>query len=187
YIVRHAEAHPDTMFDFENGNFVAAGQWRALDLPNALSGKMSPQVVYSIDPSQWFPAPMGKKGVSYVRPSLTVLPYAIAHNLPYNLVSDFSIIGDSAASAINFFFTGGKLSNQTVLLAWESQHIIPLIKALLDSYGGSNLPSLPAAWKGNDYNTVWTVKLDTQGNLTVDNDMCEGIDTTKLPELAPEF
>jgi hypothetical protein len=187
YIVRHAEAHPDPLFDFENGNFVAAGQWRALDLSNALSGKISPQLVYSIDPSQWFPAPIGKKGVSYVRPSLTVLPYAIAHNLPYNLVSNFSIIGESAASARNFFLTGGKFSNQTLLLAWESQHIIPLIKAILYSYGGSNMPSFPAGWKGDDYNTIWTVKLDAQGNLTVDNDMCEGIDTTKLPELAPGF
>jgi len=39
YIVRHAEAHPDPMFDFENGNFVAAGQWRALDLSNARAAK----------------------------------------------------------------------------------------------------------------------------------------------------
>jgi hypothetical protein len=188
YIVRHAEAHPDATFKFENGNFVAAGQWRALNLPNALSGKMSPQVVYSIDPAQWFPSPMSKKAVSYVRPSLTVLPYAVAHNLPYYLVSSFLLFDDNAARlGSDFFFTGGKLSDQTVLLAWESQSIMPLIKALLDSYGGSNIPSLPAAWLGDDYNTIWTVKLDAQGNLTVDNDMCEGIDSTKLPESAPPF
>ena len=154
YIVRHAEAHPDATFKFENGNFVAAGQWRALDLPNALRGKMTPQAVYSIDPAQWFPAPMSKKEVSYVRPSLTVLPYAIANNLPYYLVSSFLLFDDSAARfASNFFFTGGKFSDQTVLLAWESQSIMPLIKALLDSYGGSNLPTLPVAWLGDDYNT----------------------------------
>lgn len=188
YIVRHAEAHPDATFQFENGNFVAAGQWRALDLPNALSGKMSPQVVYSIDPSQWFQSPLNKNTSSYVRPSLTVLPYAIANNLPYYLVSGFSIFDNNVASLTsNLFFTGGKFSNQTILLAWESQRIIPLINALLDSYGGSNIPSLPTAWKGNDYNTIWTVTLDAQGNLTVDNNMCEGIDTTRLPELAPEF
>ena len=188
YIVRHAEAHPDATFKFENGNYVAAGQWRALDLPNALSGKMSPQVVYSIDPAQWFPSPMSKKAVSYVRPSLTVLPYAVAKNLPYYLVSSFLLFDDNAARlGSDFFFTGGKFSGQTVLLAWESQSIMPLIKALLDSYGGSNIPSLPVAWLGDDYNTIWTVKLDAQGNLTVDNDMCEGIDSSKLPESAPQF
>jgi hypothetical protein len=186
YIVRHAEAHPDATFKFENGNFVAAGQWRTLNLPNALLGKISPQAVYSIDPAQWFPA--GKNNFSYVRPSLTVLPYAIANNLPYALVSSFSILDANVAQlASNFFFTGGTLSNQTVLAGWESQRIIPMIKALLNSYGGSNLPSLPNAWLGDDYNTIWTVKLDAQGNLTVDNNMCEGIDSTKLPETAPLF
>lgn len=188
YIVRHAEAHPDAALRFENGNYVAAGQWRALDLPNALLGKMSPQVVYSIDPAQWFTAPLSKNDVSYVRPSLTVLPYAIANNLPYYLVSGFSLSDNNVAKlASDFFFTGGKLSNQTVLVGWESQRIIPLITALLDSYGGSNRPALPTTWPGDDYNTIWTVNLDGQGNLTVDNDMCEGIDTTKLPDTAPLF
>jgi hypothetical protein len=186
YIVRHSEAHPDTKFKFENGNFVAAGQWRALDLSKALLGKISPNMVYSIDPSQWFST--GHNNFSYVRPSLTVLPYVIANNLPYYLASSFQL-GDSNEPqlASDFFFTGGKFSNQTVLLAWESSRIKPLINALLNSYGGSSLPLLPTAWPGDDYDTIWTVRLDAQGNLTVDNDMCEGIDTTKLPDTAPMF
>jgi hypothetical protein len=40
YLMRHAEAHPTP--NWEDGNYVAAGQWRALDLPNALQGKISP-------------------------------------------------------------------------------------------------------------------------------------------------
>ena len=188
YIVRHAEAHPDTTFQFENGNFVAAGLWRALDLTNALAGKIKPQVVYSIDPSQWYTAPLSGEDVSYVRASLTVLPYAIDHNLPYHLVSGFSLFGDGVGPLTsNYFFTGGKFSDRTVLLAWESQRVLPLIKALLDSYGGSNLPPLPARWLGDDYNTIWTVRLDAQGNLTVDNDLCEGIDSARLPATAPPF
>ncbi len=188
YLVRHAEAHPDATFAFENGNFVAAGQWRALGLPAALEGRMSPQVVYSVDPSQWFTAPLSKEDVSYVRTSLTVLPYAIAKNLPYHLVSGFSLFEpDVARLASQYFFTGGKFSGQTVLLAWESQRIIPLIKVLLDSYGGSHVSPLPAHWRGDDYNTIWTVRFDAQGNLTVDNDRCEGIDSAKLPDTAPRF
>jgi hypothetical protein len=191
HIIRHAEAHPGNILDennsiFENGNLVGAGQWRALELPNALRGKISPDLVYSIDPAQW--APTRYFNLSYVRPSLTVLPYAIANDLPYYLVSSF-FIGDKnvAQLASDFFFTGGKFSNQTVLLAWESTRIKPLINALLESYGGSNLPLLEPAWPIADYDTIWTVTLDAQGNLTVDNDLCEGIDTTKLPVTAPQF
>jgi hypothetical protein len=186
YIVRHAEAHSDPGHHFEDGNYEGAGQWRALALSNALAGKISPNVVYSIDPSQWFST--GFNNFSYVRPSLTVLPYVVANNLPYYLVSSFEL-GDTNEPqlASDYFFTGGRFSNQTVLLAWESSRIKPLINALLTSYGGSNLPLLPTKWPSTDYDTIWTVTLDAQGNLTVDNDLCEGIDTTKLPATAPLF
>ena len=46
---------------------------------------------------------------------------------------------------------------------------------------------LEPAWPIADYDTIWTVTLDAQGNLTVNNDLCEGIDTTKLPVTAPQF
>jgi len=74
---------------WENGNYVAAGQWRALALPKALQGKIAPDEVYSIDPSQ--AAPSGYFEWSYVRPSITAQPYAIANNLPYNLVANFQL------------------------------------------------------------------------------------------------
>ena len=192
YIVRHAEAHPDSNFKFENGNYVGAGQWRALELANALSGVIAPNMVYSIDPAQWFP--VGENNFSYVRPSLTVLPYAIANHLPYSLVSSFSILDDNVAQfSSDYFFTGGMFSNQTILLAWESGRIRPFINALLSSYGGdSALPQIPtkdlnAGWPPGDYDTIWTVTIDAQGNLTVDNDLCEGIDSTQLPVTAPQF
>ncbi|MBS1230703.1 MAG: putative lipoprotein [Proteobacteria bacterium] len=195
YIVRHAEAHPDPGYNFEDGNYVGAGQWRALSLANTLRGKISPKQVYSIDPAQWYST--GAINVSYVRPSLTILPYAVANNLPYSLVSSFPLGTNPvdpgvAKSTSDFFFTGGKFSNQTVLLAWESGHIRPLINALLASYG-NNVPLLPTAgppsggWPHADYDTVWTVRLDAQGNATVDNALCEGIDSTLLPIAAPQF
>ena len=115
YLIRHAEAHPTS--SFEDGNFVGAGQWRALSLPNflpnALRGQISPTVVYSIDPAQSFTL-AADFSVSYVRPSLTVLPYAIANNLPYYLVASF-YIGEAtdpgvAKATSDFFFTGGTVS-----------------------------------------------------------------------------
>jgi hypothetical protein len=69
YMIRHAEAHPTTWF--EDGNYVAAGEWRALGLPNALRGKIHPTQVYSIDPAVGFASGAGRSNSSYVRPSLT--------------------------------------------------------------------------------------------------------------------
>lgn len=190
YIVRHAEAHPDPKPVFENGNFVGAGQWRALDLPNTLSGKISPNLVYSCDPAQWFSTkplnPSDYINVSYVRPSLTVWPYVVANNLPYHLVSNFSIMASNQAElANNFFFTGDTFSNQSILIAWESTRIKPIINELLKSYGANEL--LDPAWPVTDYDTIWTVTIDASGNLTVENELCEGIDSDKLPEQAPQF
>ena len=189
YLIRHTEAHPTS--SFEDGNFVGAGQWRALSLlnflPNALRGQTSPTVVYAIDPAQSF-ALAADFSISYVRPSLTVLPYAIANSLPYYLVSSF-YIGAATDPAVakatsDFLFTGGNLSNQTVLLAWEHGHYPPLITYLLQSYGGT-FPAPALSWPSTDYDTIWTVKLDAHGNLSVDNALCEGIDSAALPATAP--
>jgi len=198
YIVRHADAHPDPGFYFEDGNYVGAGQWRALALSNALRGKISPNMVYSIDPAQWYPTSLPgtytvTHTVSYVRPSLTVLPYAIANNLPFYLAADFELVDalitspDVARTTSKFFFTGGTFSNQTLLVAWESGHIRPFLNALLTSYGVSSDQLLPENWPSADYETIWTVILDAQGNLTVHNALCEGIDSSKLPATAPQF
>ena len=191
YLIRHAEAHPTSTF--EDGNFVGAGQWRALSLPNflpnALRGQASPTVVYSIDPAQSFTL-AADFSVSYVRPSLTVLPYAIANNLPYYLVAGF-YIGEAtdpgvAKATSDFLFTGGNLSNQTVLLSWEHEHYPPLITYLLQSFGGT-VPVPALSWPQSDYDTIWTVTLDANGNLTINNALCEGIDSAKLPVTAPHF
>lgn len=186
YLIRHAEAHPSNTF--ENGNYVGAGQWRSLALPGALWGKINPDLVYSIDPAQSFS--YGRYSFSYVRPSLTVLPYVIANNLPYYLIASFYIGAATdptvAKATSDFFFTGGHFSNQKLLVAWEHEHYPPLITALLASYGGTDpAPALP--WPQNDYDTIWTVTLDAQGNVTVDNALCEGIDSASLPATAPQF
>lgn len=191
YLIRHVEAHPGN--SFEDGNFVGAGQWRALALPeflpDALRGQPSPTMVYAIDPAQSF-VMTANFSISYVRPSLTVLPYAIANNLPYHLVASF-YIGDptdpvTAKATSDFLFTGGNLSNQTILLAWEHLHYPPLVTYLIQSYGGT-VPVPPLTWPEGDYDTIWTVTLDAQGNLTVNNALCEGIDSAKLPVTAPAF
>ncbi len=188
YFVRHAEAHPTEWW--EDGNYYGAGQWRALDLPNALRGKIHPNLVYSIDPAQVTAGAESANGefYSYVRTNTTVLPYAIANNLPYNLAASFEMAAQNppepATDASSFFFFGGQFSNQNVLVGWEHDHIAPTVNALLAAYhGGQSVP----AWPGDDYDTVWTVKLDAQGNVSVDNLTCEGISSKALPGTPPQF
>ena len=185
YIVRHADAHP--LNDWSDGNIVCAGQWRALDLPNALRGKISPNLVYSIDPAQTSP---GTEGFSWssVAPSLTVAPYAIANTLPYDLAADFDISDSNSAS--DFFFTdlkGANFSNQTMLLGWAYVQIPQLVNSLIESYFPSGGQPVAPPWPDNDYDTIWTVTLDAEGNLTVDNAMCEGINSAALPATCPQF
>ncbi len=188
YFVRHGEAHPTSWW--EDGNLIGAGQWRALDLPSALQDKIHPTQVYSIDPAQVLPGGDSAVGdtYSYVRTNMTVLPYAIANNLPYNLAASFSMMAQNppelATQASDFFFTGGTFSNQSLLVGWEHDHIPTTVNALLSTYHGSE--TVPD-WPGDDYDTVWTVNLDAHGNVSVDNSICEGISSKDLPKAPPEF
>ena len=187
YFVRHAEAHPETWWD--DGNFVGKGQWRALDLPNALRGKIAPDLVLSIDPAQVLSSSgvPASEGYSYVRTNLTVLPYAVANNLPYKLAASFEMLAQNppelATVASQFFFFGGEFSNQKLLVGWEHDHIPTTVNALLNAYHGPVLPE----WPDKDYDTVWTVRLDANGNVSVDNATCEGISTPALPKAPPQF
>src|SRR5208282_3727812 len=142
----------------------------------------------SIDPDTPIQGSQSASGLSvwsYVRPSLTVEPYAIAYNLPLRLTEGFDWSSGQATS--NFFFNGGGLSNSSILLAWEHARIPETVNALISSYfpqGGA--PAAPD-WPDNDYDTVWTVTLDGQGNLAINNSVCEGIPSAALPAAAPQF
>jgi hypothetical protein len=189
YLMRHAEAHP--ILGWDDGNFVAAGQWRALAMPGALAGKINPTKVYSIDPAQVAPdyTGLGNANFPYVRPALTIYPYVVATGLPLNLVYEWEIYDPrSPGYTVDKFFQGGQFSGERVLLAWEHNHFPPVVQALVDRYylDGGTPPVLPS-WSGSDYDTIWTVTLDGAGNLTVTNALCEGIDSASLPETAPAY
>ena len=194
YLVRHAEAHPDGLWS--DNNYVGAGQWRALDLPNALLGKISPNQVWSGDISQFTQGTTTASGEdlwSGIAPALTVEPYAIANNLPYNLVSGFELSDTNWDKLISdFFFTGQTFSNQKVLVGWSYQQIQPTVQYLVSTYYPPTLSPLPVAltppaWLDTDYDSLWTLTLDEQGNLTADFTQCEGIDSGTLPPTAPQF
>ena len=77
--------------------------------------------------------------------------------------------------------------SRVLLAAWEHLHIPTTVNALIASYfpngGGPTAPN----WPSSDYDTVWTVMLDAQGNLSVDNQTCEGINSATLPATPPQF
>jgi hypothetical protein len=164
-----------------------------------------PCAARSIDPAQVSGGLSGgyliPNTYSYVRTDMTVEPYAIANDLPFYLVSSFSLmdvydssnnevpISPSVVNTTNHFFIGGTYSNKTILLAWEHDHLPPTLNDLISRYfqkGGAPVFS-NTYWPSTDYDTIWTVKLDAQGNLTADNALCEGIDSANLPITAPLF
>ncbi len=189
YFVRHAEAHPQGYWS--DNNYVGAGQWRALDLPNAMRGKISPNQVWSGDVSQFSQGTATASGDNHwsgVAPALTVEPYAIANNLPYHLVAGFELSDPNQAQLTsNLFFTGGTFSHQKVLVGWSYVQIGQTVNALLARYFPNGGAQTAPVWLPVDYDSLWTVILDDKGNLTADFTKCEGIDSGALPATAPQF
>jgi hypothetical protein len=202
YFIRHANAHPSNVFS--NGNYVAMGQWRALYLgtaiPRALQGLPQPTHIYSLDPAQVTPnagfSASGPTSFSHNTLAMTAEPYAIASGLPYTLVSTFLLTDTNGPQeASNYFFKGGEFSNQTILVAWEHTNIPEILVALYGNYSSvvstPPLPTPPATspleWQTDDYDSIWTITLDGSGNLTANNSLCEGINSTNLPIYAPQF
>lgn len=198
YFIRHGEAHPTSNWD--DGNLIIPGIWRGLYLPTALAGRIkTPDFVYAPDPAQLIAFPWTST-YSYVRPSQTVAPYAIANGIPFNVASGFlytvsGITPESQAQvtlqAANFFFVGGQFTNKTLLVAWEHNHIPLIAQSLVNLYfaNTSNAPAVPSynTWPGDDYDTIWTFTLDDRGNLTISNLTCEGINSATLPTTSPSL
>jgi hypothetical protein len=147
-------------------------------------------LVYSVDPAQLFPI----SNFSYVRPSLTVFPYAVANHLPFHMAASFLMDPDAtsdpaAENAKNFFFThstGVDLAGETGPACLGTQTLSAAAEALIRFVRGS-VPAPTLTWPDADYDTIWTVRLDSKGNLTLDNALCEGIDSGRLPVMAPQF
>ena len=66
-------------------------------------------------------------------------------------------------------------------------------RLIAERFGANALPLRPTdgpplgGWPSTDYETIWTVRLDAQGNVSIDNALCKGIDSAKPPETAPLF
>lgn len=188
YLVRHVEAHPSG--NFENGNYVCQGQWRALGANGRLSDLMSPRKpdhIFTSNPNNI----IGCSGTcSYIRPSLTVAPFAIQHNLPLTLADfQWNDAVDLAQALFNRASPHFKHpeSGSTILVGWEHAHIEKAVKYLLTSmYQNAGAAAQVPAWGFEDYDSVWELSTDKHGHLTFRN-TCEAIPTAALPSTCPAF
>ncbi|WP_028456480.1 hypothetical protein [Chitinilyticum litopenaei] len=188
YLVRHVEAHPSG--NFENGNYVCQGQWRALGANGRLSeimGKRKPDYIFTSNPNNI----IGCSGTcSYIRPALTVAPFAIEHNMPLTLAefqwNDATDLAQALFNRASPYFSRAEKGG-TILVGWEHAHIEKAVKYLLAGmYRNPAAAAQVPAWSFEDYDSVWELATDKQGNLTFRN-TCEAIPSAALPSTCPAF
>jgi hypothetical protein len=188
FLVRHVEAHPNETF--EDGNYVCQGQWRALGANAILLQKMHGRVldfVFTSDPSNIIGC---DATCSYIRPSLTVAPFAILHGLPLTLAPFQWEDATDLAQALfdqNSRYFKHPASGSSILVGWEHANIEKAVKYLLKTlYENPTAASEVPAWDYRDYDSIWEIDTDKDGNLTFKN-TCEGIASTALPSTCPAF
>lgn len=192
--VRHVEAHPTS--GFENGNYVCQGQWRALgavpilqklmQIPGTTTGA---DAVISSDPTN----PIACSGsCSYIRPLLTVTPFAITQGLPVTVApfqwTDYVDLAHwlfNQASPYAIALPSNQPKN--LLVGWEHDHLVKAVRYLVGTvYQAPDKAAMLPDWNFQDYDSVWTVRIDSAGTLTFDNS-CEKIATASLPGICPAF
>jgi hypothetical protein len=186
YMVRHVEAHPTG--SFENGNYVCQGQWRALGANGRLSTIMGgvPDHVFTSNPRGLIDC---AGGCSYIRPTLTVAPFAIENGLPLTLAqfqwNDPVDLAESLFNQDSPYFDHD--SGASILVGWEHGNIVKAVQYLVGGlYQNPKAAAVLPAWPYTDYDTVWILSTDADGTLTMSSS-CEHIPTAALPNTCPAF
>jgi hypothetical protein len=191
YLVRHVEAHPTAAF--ENGNYVCQGQWRALGANQRLSDIMSPTASGGVPDYIFTSNPHGlidcEGGCSYIRPTLTVAPFAIQHQQKLHLAKfqwdDPIDLAESLFNQDSPYFE--HKTGSTVLVGWEHGNIVKAVQYLVgDLYQAPKVAANLPAWSYTDYDTVWILSTNDKGDLTMTSS-CEHIPTAALPNTCPAF
>lgn len=187
YFVRHVEAHPTS--NFENGNFVCQGAWRANGANQILAAKIGnyPYRILTTDPTNIIAC---SGPCSYIRPALTISPFAIRYNKALDLAKFQWNDPESLAAAL--FTQGTTYSNPAyndgiTLVAWEHGNIVNAVKYLFQTvYNNPKAARDLPPWSFTDYDTIWVIKSDDDGNLSFST-TCEGIPSSSLPSTCPAF
>lgn len=185
--IRHVEAHPTAAF--ENGNYVCAGQWRALGANSLIKNKIQfmPDNILTTNPNGII-ACAGT--CSYIRPTLTIAPFATEFDLKMDIAQFPWNDAESLAAALftqNSPFSQPKYQNAKTLVAWEHVHIKKAVDYLLGTlYQNPKAVADLPEWNYTDYDSIWTISIDATGNLQFSNS-CEGLHSELLPSTCPAF
>lgn len=189
YFVRHVEAHPTSTF--ENGNYVCQGQWRAIGATQILKNPlMSGGInnIFTTNLTGKVESPAASSLFPYIRPALSVAPYAINNSQPL-ILAPFAW-NDPDALATSLFTQSAQyasFNNATTLVSWEHGNIEAAIRYLIKTLYNDDASSKKVpTWSGSDYDTVWKLQTDGSGNLIFSN-TCEGIASAVLPSACPAF
>ena len=148
--VRHAEKAPNGL-----GQLSCKGLNRALALPAMISGRYGrPDAVFAPNPSEQ--KPDGTGIYDYVRPLATVEPTAIRFALPIH--ADF---GFKATDKLREALLDPSLRDAVVLVGWEHHKLNEFVPAMVKALGGD--PTPVNAWAGEDFDTIWKVTIDRDG------------------------
>ena len=152
-----------------------------------------PNLVYSSDPGDPYSCTNGSSFLpaescpTYVRPSLTINPFVIKNSMPLNLVAESNFNWNNYQAMAQYFFQESQFSNQTILIAWEHDTVNSMLDYLIGTiYDQPESVALIPTWAGNDYDTIWKIQLNQNGQLTFSN-TCEGISSATFPLSCPAF
>jgi hypothetical protein len=147
------------------GQLTCRGLNRALALPDVLLAKYgTPQFVFAPNPTQ----KVDQGNYYYVRPLVTIEPTAIRCGLPIDTQFGFRDI-----QGLENELGKPEYQSATVFVAWEHGLLDQFVKNLLQDHGGN--PTQVPAWPGNDYDTIFLVKIthsgkDTSVTFTIDHE-----------------
>ncbi len=151
--VRHAEKAPAGL-----GQLSCKGLNRALALPGVIARRYGrPDAIFAPNPAEQ--KPDGTGSFDYVRPLATVEPAAIRFALPVH--ADF---GFTATDRLRAALLDPSLRDALVLVAWEHHQLNDLVPAMVKALGGD--PTPVTAWIGADFDTIWKVTIERDGERT---------------------
>ncbi|HEX3799945.1 MAG TPA: hypothetical protein VH413_14725 [Verrucomicrobiae bacterium] len=139
------------------GQLTCRGLNRALALPKVLLKKYgTPQFIFAPNTAQKVD---GKEGYYYVRPLMTIEPTAIRCGLPVN--TEF---GYREIKGLEKELENPRYRSATVFMAWEHALLDDFAKNVVKDNGGDSTQIAP--WPGNDYDTIFLIKITRDGEKT---------------------
>jgi hypothetical protein len=169
-LIRHGEKPSPAL-----GQLSCKGLNRALALPEVLAVYGKPTAIYAPNPSVQVKEGNDAEDAprySYVRPLITIEPYAIRIGMPVN-----TQIGYNELDKLQTAVLQPAYAHATVLIAWEHLQSVLFARQLLRQFGED--PSVVPKWLNSDYDTVYIfhLKEDSKGKQQLQFNLShEGLD-----------